>query len=191
MSAARIIAVTGGIGSGKSVVCRMVRSLGYPVYDCDLEARLLQEGSETLRRRIAQEVTPLALNPDGTLNRPALAKVVFSDAEKLAALNSIVHTALAEHLQQWLAKQTAATIFIETAILYESGLDRLVTEVWEVTAPEEIRIERVKARSGLSREQVLERMAAQGQVKPRMPHHIILNDGKTPLLPQILHELTL
>lgn len=191
MTRKRIIAVTGGIGAGKSTVCRMLRTMGYPVYDCDREARRLQDGSAELRRRIAEEVTAEALNEDGTLNRPALAKVVFSDAEKLAALNHIVHTALAKHLQKWLEKQTAETVFIETAILYESGLDRLVTEVWEVTAPQETRIERVKTRSGLSAEQVLERMSAQGRTEPRLAHHIILNDGKTPLLPQILHELTL
>ncbi len=186
-----IIALTGGIGAGKSVVSQVLRAMGYDVYDCDREARLLQDSNPLLLSRIAAEVTPQALNPDGSLNRPALAAEVFSDPAKLRALNAIVHSAVAEHFQAWCAARAGASrLFVETAILYESGFDRLVNDVWEVVAPIPLRIERVMKRSGLTPDQITSRINAQGQITPSRPHHIIHNDGLTPLLPQI-HSLLL
>lgn len=193
MSRPRIIAVTGGIGSGKSVVCRVLRSMGFSVYDCDSRARALQDTDQEMRRRIALEVTRAALNPDGTLNRAALAESVFSDREKLRTLNRIVHGAVADDLCRQIEadRSSRGVFFVETAILYESGFDKLVDEVWEITAPEDIRISRVTARSGLSVEQIRARIAAQSATYEKTKkHHIIINDGRTPLLPQILDELT-
>lgn len=192
MKTPKVIAITGGIGAGKSVVSRVLRSLGFEVYDCDSQARRLQDSDLEMRRRIAEEVCPDALDSEGNLNRAALAQCVFSDSAKLAALNRIVHSAVAADLLARIseaAERGADMFFVETAILYESGFDRMVSEVWEVTSPEEIRIERVKARSGLSAEEVKARIAAQSRAEHNH-HHIIKNDGKTPILPQILDELT-
>lgn len=188
-----IIAVTGGIGSGKSVVSRILRSMGYPVYDCDSRARYLQDADPEMRRRIASEITSDALNADGSLNRQALARCVFADADKLSALNRIVHAAVAEDLVAQIEAETirgAELIFVETAILYESGFDRFVDEIWEVSAPEELRVARVMARNNISAEEVRARIAAQAPAAVNSNHHIIINDGETPLLPQILDELT-
>lgn len=192
MNRQRIIAITGGIGSGKSVVCRILRSMGYPVYDCDSRARFLQDTDAEMRRRIAFDVTFDAINPDGSLNRQALAECVFADPEKLCALNRIVHGTVAEDLCRHIEGDISGKnlFFVETAILYESGFDRLVDEVWEVTAPEDVRISRVMSRSGLSAEQVRARIESQSSTASRSGHHIIINDGVTPLLPQILDELT-
>lgn len=181
----RIIALTGGIGAGKSVVSHVLRAMGYSVYDCDSEARRLMESSAEIKARIAAEVTPDALGADGSLDRKAIADAVFADSGKLARLNAIVHSAVRSHLQQTVAASDAQLFFVETAILYESGFDSLADEVWEVTAPADERIARVMARSGLSRSQVESRMAS--QLTPSYPHHrIIRNSSTDALLPQIL-----
>ncbi len=190
MSAPQVIAITGGIGSGKSVVSRVVASMGFPVYDCDSRARRLQDSDPEMRRRIAEEVTPEALNPDGTLNRAALGQCVFANPDKLLRLNEIVHGAVAADLRAEIARFRGPLFFVETAILYESGFDRLVDAIWEVTAPEELRISRVMARNGLSAAEVKARIDAQRPAGVNPSHYLIINDGETPVLPQILYELT-
>lgn len=185
----RIIAITGGIGAGKSVVCRAVRSLGFPVYDCDSEAKRLMEVNTDIKSAIAARITPDALLPDGSLNRPAIASIVFSDPEKLKELNSIVHGAVRRDFSDWVRSNEGADIlFVETAILYESGFDSLVAEIWEVSAPEETRIARVIRRSNLQRAEVERRIASQ-RAASRPTHRIIVNDDATPLLPQIFKLL--
>lgn len=184
----RIVAVTGGIGAGKSVVCRALRSLGYPVYDCDIEAKNLMDSDAEMRRDIVSKVSPEALNTDGTIDRPKLAETVFGNSEKLSVLNSIVHGAVREHFRQWADRQTALTVFVETAILYESGFDALVGEVWEVTAPKDVRIARVCSRNGLGHEAVEKRIASQ-TAESRPDHRIIVNDGERPVITQIMQLL--
>ncbi len=190
MSAPQVIAITGGIGSGKSVVSRVVASMGFPVYDCDSRARRLQDSDPEMRRRIAEEVTPEALNPDGTLNRPALGQCVFANPDKLLRLNEIVHGAVAADLRAEIARCRGPLFFVETAILYESGFDRMVDAIWEVTAPEELRISRVMARNGLTVAEVKARIDVQRPAGANPSHYLIINDGETPVLPQILYELT-
>ena len=188
MSTPVIIAITGGIGAGKSMVSRVLRALGYSVYDCDSRAHSLMEINPAMRSRIASEITPHALRADGSLNRRAIAEVVFSDAEKLSQLNDIVHGAVRLDCQRWAAQTNAQIAFVETAILYESHMNQLVHDVWEVTAPTELRIQRVMQRNGISRNQVLERIAAQSSLC-HPSHKIIVNDTTTPMVPQILSLL--
>ncbi len=180
-----VVAITGGIGSGKSVVSRVLRAMGYPVYDCDSEARRIMESSPSILSRISSEITPTAIAADGTLDRPALSAVVFSDSDALARLNAIVHGAVRVDVEERIAASDSPLFFVETAILYESGFDSLADEVWEVTAPVEERITRVMSRSGLSREEVSRRMAS--QLTPSSPRHrIIANSSADTVLPQIL-----
>ena len=182
----RLIAITGGIGSGKSVVSRILRIIGYEVYDCDSEARRLMSASDTIRRDIAARISPQVIRADGTIDRQGLADIVFNDRDKLDTLNAIVHS----HVREDIARRAAVcptVMFVETAILYESGLDRMVDEVWDVYADAGTRIRRVMARNNITREQVEARIAAQNHI-PDTPHpHIIriINDGVVPLLPQI------
>lgn len=185
----RIVAVTGGIGAGKSVVCHALTAMGFPVYDTDLAARRLMDGSADIKRDIAETITPDAIAADGSIDRPALAAVVFADKAKLQRLNQIVHGAVREDFIGWVNSLNNNVLFVETAILYESGFDALVDEIWEVTAPESVRVGRVMRRSGLSESQVRERVAAQSN-SPRPGHRIIVNDDITPLLPQILNLLS-
>lgn len=180
------VAITGGIGSGKSVVIRMLTAMGYPVYDCDSRAKSLMDCSPAIKRKIAEEISAESVGTDGVIDRSVLADVVFRDSEKLQRLNSAVHDAVRQDIDSWRSGRTLS--FVETAILYQSGLDRMVDEVWEVIAPRELRIERVMARSGLSREQVAQRMAVQDsyEIETLHPNSFeLINDGDCALLPQV------
>lgn len=129
-----------------------------------------------------------AIAPDGSIDRRRLGEIVFSDAEALARLNSIVHAAVREDLALWAARRPGKLLFVETAILYQSGLDAMVDEVWDVEAPPELRLERVMARNGLDAEAVKARIEAQDSYRPARIHPqttVIVNDGCVPLLPQL------
>ncbi len=180
----RIVAITGGIGSGKSVVCHALSVMGYAVYDCDSEAKALMDSSTDIKQRIAAEISPDAINADGSICRPRLSAIVFSAPDKLKTLNSIVHSAVRNHCISWIESQNNGTLFIETAILYESRFDSLVTEIWEVSAPRELRISRVIERSKLSRREIEKRIDAQCKsINPA--HKQIVNDGITPVIPRL------
>lgn len=167
--------------------------MGYPVYDCDSRAKHIMDTDADLRRRIAEGVgEPAVLKEDGSIDRPVLSRVVFSDKSKLLTLNSLVHGAVKEDLQQWHQQhslQGHRNTFVETAILFESGLDRLVSGIWQVTAPEEVRIERVCRRNGISAAEVKARINSQStSIAPTFDGFVttIINAPGHPLLPQIL-----
>lgn len=184
----RIIAITGGIGAGKSVVSRILATLGYTVYDCDSRAKTLMDSSDAIKSRIAAEIAAEAV-VDGIIRRDVLAAIVFSDPALLQRLNDIVH----RHVRHDIALESNRTplLFIETAILYESGLDRMVDSVWEVTAPEEIRVSRIVSRNGCSAAEARARIESQRRSSDRCHHsvHTIVNDGIEPLLPRVLELL--
>ncbi|MDE6157644.1 MAG: dephospho-CoA kinase [Muribaculaceae bacterium] len=185
----RLIAITGGIGSGKSVVAKALRVLGYPVFDCDSEAKAIMDNNEDIKGEIARRICNDAIK-GGCIDRPTLASVVFADAEKLAILNTIVHEAVKLRLADWAKRQYSDTAFVETAILYQSGLNNAVDAEWRVEAPEELRIARVMTRNNMSRDQVKDRIKAQNYAipaeVPQPPVSRLLNDGKSPLLPRLL-----
>lgn len=185
----RLIAIGGGIGSGKSLVSRILVAMGYQVYDCDSRAKTLMDSSEDIKRHIAEDILSQAVTSDGTIDRAMLASEVFADKRKLDALNSIVHGAVKRDIKDWAESLNVPFCWIESAIVYESGIDRMVDEVWMVDAPEELRINRVMSRSSMSREMVKARIEAQAWPEDRIPHsvtRILINDGVVPLLPQIL-----
>lgn len=188
MKRPRVIAITGGIGSGKSVVSHVVEAMGYDVYDCDREAKMLMDSSDSIKHDISTRIAPECIH-DGAIDRGALAEIVFTDSDKLDTLNAIVHAAVREHLSGWIdSHPDDSTCFVETAILYQSGLDAMVDEVWEVDAPDELRIERVMRRNNMSREKVEDRLRAQKSYVPARLHdvrHLINNDGDTAILPRI------
>ncbi|MDE6277124.1 MAG: dephospho-CoA kinase [Muribaculaceae bacterium] len=185
---ARRVAICGGIGSGKSVVCRVLRAMGYRVFDTDLEARRIMDTDAGIHRRLNEEIHPQAV-VDGRVDRRRISEVVFASAPALAALNGIVHAAVRRELEAWFEAHCGEgdALFVETAILYQSGLDRMVDEVWEVKAPEELRVERVMARNNLSASEVRARIEAQRfEPAERHPHvEVLINDGSHPLLPRI------
>lgn len=186
----RLIALTGGIGSGKSVVARMLRAMGYEVYDCDSRAKAIMDADPSIRARIAGEVCAEAV-VGHTIDRPLLAKVVFSDSRALSRLNDIVHGAVRADISSWAGSGEIA--FVETAILYQSGIDRMVSEVWEVVAPVALRLSRAMQRDGATARSVKARIDAQDTYTPQSLHPVrkeIVNDGVVPLLPQLLTLLS-
>ncbi|MDE7136779.1 MAG: dephospho-CoA kinase [Muribaculaceae bacterium] len=185
----KLIAISGGIGSGKSVVAKILRLLGYEVYDCDSEAKRLMDESAEIKDSLRKLMGEGVINADLSINRRRLAEIVFSDSEKLLTLNGIVHGAVKNDILTWreTRKSKREPIFVETAILYQSGIDKMVDYIIEVTAPIEIRVQRVMNRNGLKREEVLQRIESQ-QIQQFTPHSNILyvdNGGDQPLLPQI------
>lgn len=186
----RLIAITGGIGCGKSVVSNILRVLGYLVYDCDSEAKKLMNESDYIKSEIAQKINKEAITSNWLINRPVLAKIVFNDQKLLSQLNSIVHSAVKNDIINWSKQnQSHNTLFIETAILYQSGIDHYVDEVWEIQAPIDLRISRVISRNNTTAEDVKSRINSQ-QFNIKNLHKntkYIVNDNIQPILPQVLN----
>ena len=185
-----LTAITGGIGCGKSVVAEILRILGHEVYDCDSRAKLLMDSNQHIKDRIAAEICEEAILPSGSIDRAKLAEKVFADSARLENLNAIVHAAVRQDILEWARNRRNA--FIETAILYQSQLDRMVDHVWEVTASARVRIDRVMRRNAMTPEQVQARINSQDSFDAQRVHpdvSIIENDGVRPLLPQILNLL--
>lgn len=188
---ATIIAISGGIGSGKSVVSRILRLWNYPVFDCDSEAKRLMDNDDSIKALIARDICTDAII-DNNIDRKRLADVVFNDAAKLQRLNEIVHTSVRNLLRSWTSNIVTQYAFVETAILRSSGLENDVDAEWFVDAPKDIRIQRVIKRNGISAAEVNARMDSQKH--DEQPSHIIpvttiINDGNTPLLPQLQKAL--
>lgn len=185
-----IVAITGGIGCGKSVVSRVLRLLGYPVYDSDSRAKQLMHHSDALRQSLVKRFgNEIFLN--GKLQTGILASEVFSKESALRDLNAIVHPAVRRDMLEW-AKQHDGIVFVETAIPYSSGVHAIVGKLWKVTAPTPVRVERVMRRSAITREEVLKRIAAQAaEEQSRTGDVELVNDGTTALIPQIIRRLQL
>lgn len=180
-----IIVITGGIGSGKSMVSRILRVIGYDVYDCDSRAKAIMGADSEIKRVISDDICADAV-VDGSINRQRLAEVVFANESLLERLNKVVHSAVRKDIAKWAELHSPA--FVETAIMYQSGLDRMASQVWEVTAPKYLRIERVMLRSNLTREAVEQRISVQDSFIPESKHHSVvevINDGTVALLPQV------
>ncbi len=182
----KIIAVTGGIGAGKSVVCSTLAVMGFPIYDCDSRAKQIMDADSGIKEQLIMRVTPCALDASGNIDRKAVSNVVFNDSEKLKELNSIVHGAVREDILKW-ANKIRGMAFIETAILYQSGIDKMVEEVWEVTAPLDVKVVRVCKRNCISEDEVLTRINSQNITieKPHKNNTILINDDSHSLLLQI------
>ena len=185
------VGLTGGIGSGKTTVCRVFSVLGIPVFNSDEQGKLLLQDDPEVKAAVVQ-LFGSSVYPAGKLDRKALAQLVFNDPKALAGLNAIVHPAVRRAFKEWAESQQAPYVINEAAILVETGayrnFDRLVT----VAAPEEIRLARVVSRDRSSEEQVRQRMANQATEAERrdVAHAVIENDGHSMVLPQVLalHE---
>lgn len=186
------LGVTGGIGSGKTLVCQIFEKLGAAVYQADLAARDLMNKHQELRDGIVQAFGEESYGEEG-LNRSYLAGIVFGDQEKLNLLNQLVHPVVRKDFLRWAELQENSPYVVEeAAILFESGAYKFLDQSVLVYAPEELRIERVMRRDGTTREQVLSRMGHQmsEEEKLQMADHVLMNDGSRMLLPQVieLHE---
>lgn len=182
------VGITGGIGSGKSVVSSIFLSMGYPVYDADHNAKRLMNSHPALIHRIKSTFGDSIYNDKG-LDRKVLAQLVFNNPEKLSELNGIVHPAVAQDFEEWVTMhQDKSIVFKEAAILFESGAYKNLDRIIGVLAPLDLRIERVMNRDGTSREEVERRIAnqiTQDEIQSRS-HFIITNSKENLLLPQIV-----
>ena len=170
--------ITGGIGSGKSYVCKLLAQRGIEVYDCDAAAKRLIRTSPRLRQQLKALI--------GSLDKAAISRFLLANEENQQAVNAIVHPAVFQDFEE------SGMLWMESAILFESGADKLVDRVIVVTAPEEIRIQRVMQRYGITREKALQWIARQWpqeQVKARADFEIV-NDGQADLNSQIEKLLT-
>ncbi|MBP2017748.1 dephospho-CoA kinase [Symbiobacterium terraclitae] len=178
----RIIGLTGSIASGKSTVTAILREIGAPVIDADAIVHELQQPGTEVTAAIAREFGPGVLRPDGSLDRAALGRMVFADPERRRALEAIVHPAVrAEMLRrvEALRREGRPAAVLDIPLLYESGWDRLVDEVWVVYVDRATQKARLIARSGLSPEEAEARIAAQGDLeeKARRADRVIDNRG--------------
>lgn len=155
---AHIVGITGGIGSGKSAVCRILAQRGYLVYDTDREAKRLMKTDTDVIEKIKTLFGNQAYNSTLELNAKHIAHQVFGNEVLLRRLNDIVHPAVKSDLLQWAGTQTAEYVFAESAILFESGFNDICYSTIGVIAPMQTRIDRVMKRNGMSCQQVVERI---------------------------------
>lgn len=183
------LGITGGIGSGKTTVCKIFETLGIPIYYADERAKHLMSHDPELMAGIVDLFGPEAYLEPQVLNRAHIAKVAFNDKNKLDQLNALVHPAVGRDGLAWqAAQQNVPYTLKEAALLYESGSYRSLDKIIVVTAPLEVRIARVMTRDGAKREDVEARIAKQmpEAEKVRLADFVVHNDGQQALIPQVL-----
>lgn len=181
------IGLTGGMGAGKTTVARVFETLNVPVYYADEEARRLMNSDPELQKAITALFGKNAYR-EGRLNRTHIAGMAFNDPDLLEKLNGLVHPRTILHAEEWRKRQRTHYIIKEAALLFESGADKHLNAVIGVTAPLEMRVERVMNRDGLSREEVMKRIARQMDETEKMArcHYLISNDGDNLVIPAVL-----
>ena len=182
------LAITGSIGSGKSVVSRMMNVLGVPVYDCDSNAKRLMTDDKFVVSELKRMFGEECYENDGTLNRQYIASRIFTDKENIKRVNALVHPIVKRDFELWATRQNTDVVAVETAILYESGIVESVNKVLVVWAEKETAIKRTMERSGMNRAQVESRMNNQMGVDDLllMSDYSLYNDGGEPLLPRVM-----
>jgi dephospho-CoA kinase len=185
------LGVTGGIGSGKTSVCKVFRVLGVPVFSADRIASYIMDNDKDIIVKI-NLITGRDLYTSGSLDRMALASLIFNNNTLLDKVNKLVHPVVIDHYVRWEMDQNVDYVIMEAAILFESGASKLVDKIVTIVAPEEERLSRVTQRSKLSRYQVMERMKNQldDETRIRLSDYVIYNSENDMIIPAILsiHE---
>ena len=185
------VGLTGGIGSGKTTVANIFEVLGIPVYYADDAAKILMDEDENVKRAIINNFSKAAYK-EGRLDRKYISDIVFTNADKLALLNSIVHPATIKDSDKWIQNQRSPYIIKEAALLFESGSHQKLDYVIGVKAPLELRILRTIKRDNVSHNEVLARMDKQMNEEKKLSlcNFIVINDEQQLVIPQILelHE---
>lgn len=187
------IGITGGIGSGKTTVCKVFESLEIPVYYADLEAKNIYSKNTELKKQVIQHFGKEAYQKNGRINRSYLSEIVFNDRNKLKTLNHLVHPAVAQDFDEWCELNSDAKYIVkEAALLIETGSYKNLDYLIYVSAPQDLRINRVVSRDNSSRSEVISRMNNQMAEADKIPYAdlVLKNDNETLLVPLILqiHE---
>ena len=184
------IGVTGGIGSGKSMVCHLLTLLGIPVYNSDSRAKVLINTSSIIRKQIKEQLGA-SLYTNHILNKALLAKLIFTDPSALAKINAIVHPEVKRDFLLWEKQLSVKACAIESAILFESKFNHIVDITLMVYAPQSLRLQRACTRDKTEQQTILNRMKNQlsDDIKRDYSDYVLYNDDKKPLIPQVYHFL--
>jgi len=163
-----IVGLTGGIGSGKTTVGKLFKKLGIPVYNSDKQAKKLMKSSKTVRNDVKKLLGSEAY-VDNKLNKVYVASKVFNNKDLLQQLNAIIHPAVRKHFQKWVKKKKSSYVIQETAILLENSMQYFYDKIILVTAPEGVRIARIKERDSSTDDQIKARMQNQWNDKRKIP----------------------
>lgn len=187
----KVIGITGGIGSGKSVVSRILRCNGYTVYDCDMQAKILMNEHSSLKKRLYGILGKNAYCSDGKINRAYVSEKIFNDFDVRRKVNVLVHSEVRNHIST-LLEIHKGLFFIESAIPATGGLIPLCDAIWNVESPLQLRIDRVKKRDSITKEDIEKKIKSQEKEFSLLPSDKtahILNDGKKSLIIQIINLL--
>ena len=186
----RKVGITGGIGTGKSIVSRVFGLLGIPVYDSDSAAKMLMNTLPELKEQICDVFGPEAYAADGTLNRAHLSAQAFTNPDKLQRLNALVHPQVGLHFENWAQQQQAPYVLKEAALIFEAGVDKTLDQVISVLAPKELRLKRLRLRDPHRSLADLEAIMAKQlpeEEHRRRAHFLIYNNDKQLVIPQVLN----
>lgn len=183
----KIVGVTGGIGSGKTFVCRILEAMGYPVFYSDRVAKQILITKKSVKEKIISVFGALAYLETGELNKPYLSKQIFSNKKLLEQMNSIVHPIVKKEFEQWICQQNASIIFYESAILFESNSYKNFDKIILITASKQTKIKRLLKRDNSTIEAIEKRMNNQWADEKKIPlaDYIIVNDENSMILEQV------
>ncbi|MBL7897531.1 MAG: dephospho-CoA kinase [Crocinitomicaceae bacterium] len=180
------VGITGGIGTGKSIICRALSIMGYPVFYSDDQAKLILENDPLTIEKVKEFFGESAYR-DSKPDRGYIASKIFNQPELRSALNSIIHPKVRQKFVEWSENQNSSVVFNEAAILFETGAYKNFSYTILITAPEEIRINRIKKRDQAAAEEIRKRMASQWPDEQKIPmaDFVIENDDQKAVLPQL------
>jgi len=180
------IGITGGIGSGKSVVGQILEAMHFPVYYSDQQSKILVDTDHVIREELIK-LLGKEVYLDGKLNRPFLTQQLFSNDDLRLKINQIIHPKVREAFTIWVNKQSSNLVFNEAAILFETGAYQSMDYTILVTAPLELKIERVLKRDNIAINEIQERISKQWSDEEKIPlaDFVIVNDEAKPLLKQV------
>jgi dephospho-CoA kinase len=185
------VGITGGIGSGKTIICRIFSVLGVPVYNADHEAKELYS-LPAVQKELKKNFGEKLFDKEGNLDKKKMAELIFGDEDSLKQVNAIIHPKVIKHFNEWRKKQSSAYILKEAAILFESGTYKDCDKIILITAPAEMRIRRILQRDERTRKGVEQIIAHQwtDEKKKQLSDFIITNDETKLVIPQVLdiHE---
>lgn len=181
------IGITGGIGSGKTYVSNFLRKQGFPVYSCDDRAKIIMKEDETVKAGLIELVGEEAYLEDGELNKPVIAKYLYESRENQEKIGALVHPRVKSDFEMWCHFQDSEVMFMESAILFESGLSETVDKILYVFATDEVRIRRIIQRDKVTRNEAHARIKAQmpEAVKLKLADYCIINNGNNNIMKQL------